>query len=213
MEYVINRTDYRRCKIESKIKKRKIDIEIFYKIFLVTIVCILTVITGLSNLKIQQNKLELNNKKTLLISEVKNETNYELEIEKKKTETLIVPCIGTITSRYGFRDSDNPIVSSNHMGIDIGAPKGTDIWAAHDGSVIEAGQLGSYGKCIMIQNGNLITVYAHCSKLNVKKGDTVNQKDKIAEVGMTGNATGNHLHFEVRYDGECVNPEDVIDWL
>ncbi len=217
MEYVINRADYRRNKLEVETKKSNINVEKIYRYFVFMMFCLLIGIGGISSMNLKQKKLETDAKKSLLISEVKNETNYEFDKVPKKDseaiEKLIIPCVGTVTSRYGFRNSSNPIVSSNHMGIDIGAPKGTDIFAAHDGVVIEAGQIGSYGKCVMIQNEKLITVYAHCSKLHVKNGDNVKQKDKIAEVGMTGNATGNHLHFEVRYNGECINPEDVIDWL
>lgn len=217
MEYVINRADYRRNKTESEIKKIYLNVETFYKQFVVITICMLIGIVGISNAKLKQKKLEIDEKKALLINQIRNETDYEFDkVSKKESETieaLITPCVGTITSRYGLRNSNNPIVSSNHRGLDIGAPKGTDIFAAHAGTVIEAGQIGSYGKCVMIQNENLITLYAHCSKLNVEKGDKVNQKDKIAEVGMTGNATGNHLHFEVRYNGEYINPEDVIDWL
>ena len=62
----------------------------------------------------------------------------------------------------------------------------------------------------MIENESLTTVYAHCSKINIKKGEKVKQGDKIGEVGMTGNATGPHVHFEIRYNGEFINPEDII---
>lgn len=62
----------------------------------------------------------------------------------------------------------------------------------------------------MIQNGDLITVYAHCQKLFVKKGESVSQGKCIASVGMTGNATGPHLHFEIRYEGRYIDPEEVI---
>lgn len=192
-------------------------IEQIYKKIILIFFCITIGIILILVVKTKYKELKINIQKNLLLNEIKNETDYEFDnFYKNKNDminNLTIPCIGTITSRYGFRNSNNPIVSSNHMGIDIGAPKGTDILSAHNGTVIEAGIIGSYGQCVMIQDKELITVYAHCSKLMVKKGDSVKQKEKIAEVGMTGNATGNHLHFEIRYNGEHINPEEVIDWL
>ncbi len=120
------------------------------------------------------------------------------------------PLNGTITSKFGARVSDNPIVSSYHTGLDIGANTGTIICSAHDGIVVQAGDNGTYGKSVIIESGDLKTVYAHCSSVLVKKGDSIKVGQKIGKVGMTGNATGPHLHFEVRYQGRFVNPEDIL---
>ena len=128
----------------------------------------------------------------------------------KENYNVKAPVKGTITSKFGCRVDDNPIVSAYHTGLDIAANTGTAIYAALDGNVIEASTISGYGKCIMIQKDNIIMVYAHCSKLNVKKGQNVKQGEKIGEVGMTGNATGPHVHFEIRYDGRYVNPEDIL---
>lgn len=68
------------------------------------------------------------------------------------------------------------------------------------------------GNCIMISSGDLVTLYGHCSKITTQNGKAVKQGEKIGEVGMTGNATGPHVHFEIRYEGRFVNPEDVIPW-
>lgn len=130
--------------------------------------------------------------------------------EIKEKYNIQNPLKGTITSTFGCRVSDNPIVSSYHTGLDIAANTGTIIVAAHDGKVIQAGTNGSYGKSVTIENGGLVTLYAHCSEILVKMGDTVKVGQNIGKVGMTGNATGPHLHLEVRYDGRFVNPEDVI---
>lgn len=124
-----------------------------------------------------------------------------------------LPLKGTITSRFGSRESDNPIVSSYHTGLDIAANTGSEIYAAHSGKITMAKLFASYGNCIMIEDGNLTTVYAHCSSLLVKEGQNVKQGDVIAKVGMTGNATGPHLHFEVRYEGRFVDPENVLSDL
>lgn len=128
----------------------------------------------------------------------------------KSSYEIISPLKGIITSKFGARVSDNPIVSSYHTGLDIGANSGTIISAAHDGKIIQAGENGTYGKSVIIESGDLKTVYAHCSTVLVKAGLYVKKGEQIAKVGMTGNATGPHLHFEIRYKERFVNPEDII---
>lgn len=141
-----------------------------------------------------------------------NKTQAELDIEYIKANfDFIVPVEGTVTSRYGTREATE-IVSENHQGIDIGAAKGTAIYAAVDGIVTVSSSEGEYGKHIDIESDDILTRYAHCSKLLVEEGDEVKKGDKIAEVGSTGNSTGPHLHFEIRRDGRTVNPESIIDF-
>ncbi len=127
----------------------------------------------------------------------------------KQNHNLIVPLVATITSRYGPREGSE-IVSSNHGGIDIGASEGTVFVASMSGTVIEASGEGSFGNHIYIQEGDVVTIYAHCKTIYVKKGDVITQGQKLGEVGQTGNATGPHLHFEIRKAGRKVNPEYVI---
>lgn len=119
---------------------------------------------------------------------------------------------GTVTSIFGVRESDNEIVTSYHSGIDVAANKGTDICAAIGGEVITASTDTAYGKYIMIKTDNMVTLYAHCSELKVKKGQKVNQGEVIAKVGSTGWSTGPHLHFEIRLDDRLVDPADVLDY-
>lgn len=136
----------------------------------------------------------------------------ELDIEYiKENYSFILPVTGTVTSRYGARE-ETEVVSANHAGIDIGANTGTPIYAAMDGTVTVSSEEGEYGKHIDIENGEVLTRYAHCSKLLVKEGQKVKQGDKIAEVGSTGNSTGPHLHFEIRRENRTVNPEKIIDF-
>lgn len=116
---------------------------------------------------------------------------------------LIKPVSGTISSRYGAR------ASGNHKGLDIAAPTGRTIAAAAGGTVIFSGW-DSYGLgyCVRISHGNgVVTVYGHCSKLYVTKGETVSQGEAIAAVGSTGNSTGSHLHLEIRVNGAAQNPQ------
>ena len=134
----------------------------------------------------------------------------ELDIEYIKANySFKLPVTGTVTSRYGGRE-ETEVVSANHQGIDIGADEGTAIYAAMEGTVTVASEEGEYGKHIDITNGDVLTRYAHCSKLLVEEGQQVKQGDKIAEVGSTGNSTGPHLHFEIRRDNRVVNPDEII---
>lgn len=132
--------------------------------------------------------------------------------EIKENYKLNLPLVGyTVTSRYGPRQG-NEIVSSNHGGIDIGANEGTVFVAAMSGTVIEASGEGSFGNHIYIQEGDVVTIYAHCKTLYVKNGDKVTAGQKIGEVGATGNATGPHLHFEIRKAGRKVDPEYILQF-
>lgn len=132
--------------------------------------------------------------------------------EIKEKYSMVLPLTGyTTTSRYGPR-TPTDIVSADHKGIDIGANEGTVFIAAMSGTVTIASGEGSYGNHIFIENGDVITVYAHCKTLYVKAGDKVEQGQKIGEVGSTGNATGPHLHFEIRKSGRTVNPEYILQF-
>lgn len=99
-----------------------------------------------------------------------------------------------------------------HTGVDIPRPSGTPIFAAAAGRVVRVVNSGvGYGRYVIIDHGNgYTTLYAHASAIHVSVGQYVNQGDVIASVGRTGNATGNHLHFEVRYKGQIMNPRNYI---
>jgi hypothetical protein len=95
----------------------------------------------------------------------------------------------------------------SHKGVDLSAPQGSDIFAAMDGVVIASARHKQYGNFVAVDHGNgVVTLYAHCSRNFVQEGDVVRRGQKIAEVGRTGNATGPHLHFELRLDGIPQNP-------
>ncbi len=119
----------------------------------------------------------------------------------------IWPVKGEITD--GFGDGTDPFSGEEafHPGIDIAAPSGTPVEAAGDGLVVEAGWESGYGNCILIDHGDGITTrYAHLSKILVVVGEQVKRGEVIGAVGMTGRATGPHLHYEVRIHDTPVNP-------
>ncbi|MCB1538404.1 MAG: M23 family metallopeptidase [Rhodospirillales bacterium] len=117
-----------------------------------------------------------------------------------------------VTSGFGVRH--HPILGYTrmHKGVDFGAPTGTPIFAAGDGVIERAGWVNGFGKFVLIRhNGTYETGYGHMSAINVKAGQRVKQGQVIGRVGMTGYATGPHLHFEVRVNGTQVNPIKVAN--
>lgn len=121
--------------------------------------------------------------------------------------TFIWPCNGPITSPFGYRT--HPIFGTTiyHSGIDIGVDYNTPIHAADGGTVILAGWCGGYGNAVIIDHGNgLQTLYGHNTSVAVSEGQTVSQGQVIAYSGSTGYSTGPHCHFEVRRNGEAVDP-------
>ncbi len=121
------------------------------------------------------------------------------------------PVHGRISSRYGRRY--HPIFHRhmNHTGIDIAARHGTPIRSALSGIVKFAGWKTGYGNTVVVEHPNgYETLYGHCSKLLVKRGDTVKKGEQIAKVGSTGVSTGPHIHFEVRENKKRMNPERVL---
>ena len=129
----------------------------------------------------------------------------------KQNYNLIHPIEGIVTSRFGDRD-ETEIISAFHQGIDLSGTTGTPIHAAMEGTVVAASYAGGYGNHLKIQNGDVLTVYAHCSELEVEVGDYINQNQEVAKVGATGDVTGSHLHFEIRRDGRYVNPELIMSF-
>lgn len=126
--------------------------------------------------------------------------------------SFIKPLSGTITSRFGNRNPSSPNVPKYHTGIDISANIGTKIVAAMDGKATQVSDEGDYGKHLRIEKGDITTLYAHCNKIYIKDGDDIKQGEEIAEVGQTGNATGPHLHFEIRKGDEFLDPETLINF-
>ena len=161
----------------------------------------------------------LNNQALLLIEEplYTNEASSLSQVEEdakfiKENYSLIKPVEGVVSSGFGSRNPTTPTVPKYHTGIDIANVIGTKIIATMEGEVTQVSSTGAYGNHLRIKNGEIVTLYAHCSKIYVKEGDKISQGQEIAEVGDTGNVTGPHLHFEIRRNNEFVDPAYVIDF-
>lgn len=120
--------------------------------------------------------------------------------------------LGMVTSGYGYRV--HPITGEKdlHRGVDLAAAEGTPIKAIQDGRVVSAGEAGSYGMCVVIEDENgYQSRYAHCASISVTTGQEVKRGDVIATVGSTGQSTGPHLHLEIMLNGEYLNPYYFVD--
>jgi murein DD-endopeptidase MepM/ murein hydrolase activator NlpD len=168
-------------------------------------------------LEVEKGKLK-NNAKVLEAMEDKLEedANKVTEIIKNlKTKAEYVggqmgwPVPGSyrITSPFGYRIHPVYHTRKLHTGVDIGVPSGSNIVAAQSGTIMYANWLGGYGKVVMIDHGGgYVTLYAHLSSWNVKVGQNITRGESIAKSGTTGVSTGPHLHFEVRINGDYVDP-------
>ena len=128
-------------------------------------------------------------------------------------ETMIWPIPGktNITSQYGMRTHPITGIYSLHKGVDVSAPIGTDFVAMASGVVTKAEYNKYYGNMVIIDHGGGVqTLYAHGSEIVAKLGDLIAQGDTVLKVGSTGYSTGPHAHFEIRIDGETVNPLDYV---
>lgn len=141
------------------------------------------------------------------------------------TTPSIAPTVGYLSSGYGVRVSPFANVKeegegllSFHTGLDISNQAGTPIQATADGEVEQAGWMDRYGNGIVIRhNGDLETLYAHMERIDVKVGQHVSRGDILGGMGRSGNATGVHLHYEVRRAGKPINPSPYLklqkQWL
>ena len=161
-----------------------------------------------------QNGVEIS--RTVLASVTLTEPVTELQRTGTKprptwypTGSFRWPCTGTVTSLFGGRNLWGRY--NYHGGIDIANKAGTPIYAADGGTVTYAGWYSTYGYLVIIDHGNgFETYYGHNSKILVSKGQHVYKGQQIAKMGKTGNASGNHCHFEVRYNGKRQNPMNYL---
>ena len=119
---------------------------------------------------------------------------------------------GKINSMFGMRTHPSYGTQEFHNGVDFEAETGDAVYAAADGKVTYAGRQKGYGKVIIIDHGkDISSVYAHLAETAVRKGEHVKSGQNIGKVGVSGNATGSHLHFELRRSGKAVDPLDYME--
>jgi murein DD-endopeptidase MepM/ murein hydrolase activator NlpD len=124
-----------------------------------------------------------------------------------------MPVFGRITSLFGQRRDPIHGQERHHNGMDIAAPEGSPIQSIRPGVVTFAGDMGTYGKVVVVDHGEgLETRYAHCSELLVEEGEKVRPGNVIAKVGSTGRSTGPHLHFEARKGDQPLDPRTLFGW-
>lgn len=172
----------------------------------------------------QQELMKASNEMQAAIKKLLAEKQRIRDEERKKKGTpslpttvyykggrLMWPVQGTINSSFGTRTHPVFKTKVTHTGIDIGAPKGTPVGAAEAGEVLYTGWMRGYGQVVIIDHGsNLTTVYAHLSKIETQENARVKRGGVIGRVGSTGITTGNHLHFEVRVNGNAINPMNYL---
>lgn len=135
------------------------------------------------------------------------ERKVELQRRREAATPSLWPTNGEITSGFGRRRSPFGGAWEMHEGVDIAAPRGTSVFAAANGVVRVAGWNGGFGNAVFIDHGfGMSTVYAHLHRINVRVGQQVTKGQLIGLVGSTGRSTGPHLHYEVRVNGQAVNP-------
>ena len=182
----------------------------------------------LQNMTIIKNSrlVELNEEQGRVQQEIEQYQNDIIEIEKEIRKIALenissryvggemawpVPGYTRITSRFGMRTHPITGVYKLHTGVDIGAPMGAAFVAANDGVVTYAGWNRAYGNMVTIDHGGgITTLYGHGSEILVSTGDVVGRGQQVLKVGSTGYSTGPHAHFEVRVNGEYVEPLDYI---
>jgi murein DD-endopeptidase MepM/ murein hydrolase activator NlpD len=147
-----------------------------------------------------------------IAQQIQSQSQTSAESPALGNGTFIWPVSGPITSPFGYRTDPVTGATAFHAGIDIGASCGTPIKAAGTGVILEAGfNSGGYGNMTLINHGaGLSTLYGHQSSIIVSVGQSVTQGQVIGYVGSTGKSTGCHLHFEVRVNG---NPVDPLGYL
>ncbi|MFP4681841.1 MAG: M23 family metallopeptidase [Chitinispirillaceae bacterium] len=123
-----------------------------------------------------------------------------------------VPCKGIITSHFGTRTDPVFEGTAFHRGIDIADEIGSPVWSTADGRVVFAGTKRYFGNVVMVDHeaSGYATVYAHLRNFEVRKGESVTRGRRIGTLGSTGKSTGPHLHYEIRFHGQAVNPLEFM---
>ena len=174
------------------------------------ILCLVPLICFAPSISKEKNEAELNKYKEqiLLIENVSNRLNTKIDCNLPLTSPLLVNDIKRISDTYGWRRR-HPVTKKPtfHHGIDFAVKTGTPIYATGNGIIEDARWRSGFGNYITINHANgYKTRYAHLSKINIYKNDTVQIGDIIGFSGSTGISTGPHLHYEMRKNSRSINP-------
>ena len=132
--------------------------------------------------------------------------------EEDLLANLVLPVEAPVTSPFGLRTHPTDGEEAFHYGLDFGAAAGDKIKCAAKGEATEVGESPEYGNYIVVRHSeNIYTLYAHCQELLPKAGDSISAGQVIATVGQTGNATGPHLHFEIRDGDTWLDPAKFLN--
>ena len=211
-QYEVLYCRFRCAEEENALKNKKVLYIVILQLVCVIITVVLLTVIKVSNEnlfgKIKDKHDNYFNEETVILEEQESAVAASAAVSEHLIDnSLAVPLYGTITSTFGYRN--DPFTSDyvKHYGIDIAGDKGEEILSAADGEVSFVGvDKNGYGNYLKIKhNDSLVTLYGHCSKITVKKGDKVSKGQPVALVGSTGRSTGNHLHFEMIVNGVPVN--------
>jgi len=148
-----------------------------------------------------------NNEYVRMNSDPKPSGTYTLNMRPPGTNAFVMPVCKKVVSEYGMRSG------RMHEGIDITLKKEDPVYCAFDGIVRIAKEHRSLGKYVVVRHENgLETLYSHLNSISVKVDQRIKAGTRIGGGGKTGNATGEHLHFEIRFMGEPINPRQIIDF-
>jgi murein DD-endopeptidase MepM/ murein hydrolase activator NlpD len=164
---------------------------------------------------VQQMKTDVERLQSEVMSREESLSELERLLQTKKDVLVhtpsIWPTLGWVTSSFGFRTNPFTSLTQMHEAVDISNRVGTPVLAPAEGIVSDVGNDNAYGRILVISHGfGMTTRFAHLNKTLVKVGQRVKRGDKIAEIGMTGQTTGPHLHYEVRLNGIPANPMRYI---
>lgn len=138
-------------------------------------------------------------------------TMNNFDLKKALGELFIYPIRGRLTSRFGYRYDPFTGRRSYHNGVDLAAPKGTPVKSTMGGKISFVGRSPVYGKYIIVTHaGGYQSMYGHLSRINVRRGQRVQQGSVIGAVGNTGRSTGPHLHFSMYKHGKLINPLRLV---
>lgn len=148
-----------------------------------------------------------------LFDNLQSKITGQKTLQNKLKQDFIAPLEGTVTSSFGERTDPLSDRKEIHEGVDIDAKTGTEVLCPYDGKVKQCGEDEDYGKYILLDHGNGIeSKYGHLNEILVKNGQSLKKGTVIGKSGSTGKSTAPHLHFEIIYMGENLNPEDYIDF-